>query len=84
MTNGQKVSEHKFGARIAIIVAIVSFSLYVINMLIGKGNIVYGWELFHIGDIGEFLIMFVASIAFIVAALFREADWKANPETNNN
>jgi hypothetical protein len=84
MTNGQKVSEHKFGARVAIIVAIVSFSLYVINMLIGKGNIVYGWELFHIGDIGEFLIMFVASIAFIVAALFREADWKANPETNNN
>lgn len=84
MTNGQNISEHKFGARIAIIVATVSFSLYVINMLIGKGNIVYGWELFHIGDIGEFLIMFVASIAFIVAALFREADWKANPETNNN
>ena len=84
MTNGQTISEHKFGARVAIIVAIVSFSLYVINMLIGKGNIVYGWELFHIGDIGEFLIMFVASIAFIVAALFREADWKANPETNNN
>ncbi len=84
MTNGQKKADHKLGSRIAIIVATVSFSLYVINMLIGKGNIVYGWEMFHIGDIGEFLMMFVASIAFIVAALFREADWKATPETNNN
>jgi len=84
MTNGQTISEHKSGARVAIIVATVSFSLYVINMLIGKGNIVYGWEMFHIGDIGEFFMMFVASIAFIVAALFREADWKSNPETNNN
>jgi hypothetical protein len=84
MTNGQNISEHKFGARIAIIVATVSFSLYVINMLIGKANIVYGKEMFHIGDIGEFLIMFVASIAFIVAALFQEADWNAHTETNNN
>ena len=38
MTNGQNHSDHKFGARIAIIVAIVSFSLYVVNMLIGKGK----------------------------------------------
>ena len=84
MTNGQNISEHKFGARIAIIVATVSFSLYVINMLIGKANIVYGKEMFHIGDIGEFLMMFVASIAFIVAALFQEANYKANLGTNNN
>jgi len=84
MTNGQNISEHKLGARIAIIVAIVSFSLYVVNMLIGKAIIVYEWEMFHIGDIGEFLIMFVASIAFIVASLFREADWKSTPDNNNN
>ncbi len=84
MTNGQKISDHKFGARIAIIVATVSFSLYVINMLIGKANIVYGWEMIHIGDIGEFLIMFIASIAFIVACLFQEADWKSKPDLNNN
>ena len=84
MTNGQNSSEHKFGSRIAIIVATVSFSLYAINMLVGKANIVYGKEMFHIGDIGEVLMMFVASIAFIVAALFQEADYKANLETNNN
>ncbi len=84
MTKGQNSTDHKLGARIAIIVAIVSFSLYVVNMLIGKANIVYGKQMFHIGDIGEFLIMFVASIAFIVAALFQEADYKANLETNNN
>ena len=36
MTNGQKKADHKLGSRIAIIVATVSFSLYVINMLIGK------------------------------------------------
>ena len=84
MTNGQNHSDHKLGSRIAIIVAIVSFSLYVINMLIGKANIVYGKDMFHIGDIGEFLIMLAASIAFIVAALFKEADYKANLKTNNN
>ena len=84
MTKGQNSTDHKLGARIAIIVAIVSFSLYVVNMLIGKANIVYGKEMFHIGDIGEFFMMFIASIAFIVAALFQEADYKANLETNNN
>jgi hypothetical protein len=84
MTNGSHHTDHKLGARIAIIVAIVSFTLYLVNMLIGKANIVYGKEMFHIGDIGEFLMMFVASIAFIVAALFQEADYKANLETNNN
>jgi hypothetical protein len=84
MTNGQSTSDHKFGAWIAVIVATVSFSLYVVNMLIGKANIVYQWEIPHIGDIGEFLIMFIASIAFIVACLFKEADWKSNPDVNNN
>jgi len=84
MTNGQNHTDHKLGSRIAIIVAILSFSLYVVNMLIGKANIVYGKQMFHIGDIGEFFMMFVASIAFIVAALFQETDYKANLETNNN
>ena len=84
MTHGQNHSDHKLGSRIAIIVAILSFSLYVVNMLIGKVNIVYGKQMFHIGDIGEFFMMFVASIAFIVAALFQEVDYKANLETNNN
>jgi len=84
MTNGQNHTDHKLGSRIAIIVAILSFSLYVVNMLIGKANIVYGKQMFHIGDIGEFFMMLVASIAFIVAALFQETDYKANLETNNN
>jgi len=84
MTNETNTSDHRFGARIAIIVAAVAFSLYVVNMLIGKVNIVYEKQIFHIGDIGEFLIMFVASIAFIVAALFREADWKSNSQTKTN
>jgi len=85
MANAQNKSDHDFGARVAIIVAAVSFIIYLANMLIGKVNIVYGMKMFHIGDIGEFLIMFVASIAFIVAALFKEADWKTkSPDTNNN
>ena len=84
MTNGQNHTDHKLGSRIAIIVAILSFSLYVVNMLIGKANIVYGKQMFHIGDIGEVFMMLVASIAFIVAALYQEADYKTNLETNNN
>lgn len=84
MTNERSKTVQTFGTRITIAVAIVSFGLYLLNVLIGKAIIVYGWEVFHFGNIGEFLILLIASVAFIVAALFQEAAWKSNPEPDKN
>ncbi len=84
MKNGQQNKDFTTGARIAVIVAAVSFSLYLINVLIGKATIVYGWKIFHFGNVGEFLILLAASISFIAAALIREAVWKSNLEPDKN
>ena len=80
MKNGQQNKDFTTGARIAVTVAAVSFSLYLINVLIGKAAIVYGWKIFHFGNVGEFMILLAASISFIAAALIREAAWKSNLE----
>lgn len=66
--------------RIAIIISALSFGIYVLNVLIGKANIVYGVEIFHFGNVGEFLILLVASVAFIAVALYEEATSKSTPE----
>ena len=79
MTNETGNTDFKLGIRIAIILAAVSFGLYVLNVLIGKAIIVYGWKAFHLGSIGEFLILLIASIAFIAAALLKEAASKSKP-----
>ena len=78
MRNGRQHTDFTVGARIAIIVAAVSFGLYLLNVLIGKATIVYGWKIFFFGNVGEFLILLVAAISFIAAALLREAVRKLN------
>lgn len=74
----------KFGnkrlTRIAIIISALSFGTYVLNVLIGKANIVYGLKMFHLGNVGEFLILLVASVAFIAVALYEEATSKSTME----
>jgi hypothetical protein len=83
MPTKQTNSASKKGSRIAVLLASISFGVYVLNVLAGKANIVYGWELFHLGNIGEFLTLLFSSTAFIAAALYQEAAWKSNPETNS-
>ena len=72
MTSNQKKTSFTRGERIALILFTVLFGLYMLNVVIGKITIVFGWKAYHIGDVGEFLILLAASIAFIVAALHRE------------
>lgn len=71
----------KFGntqlTRIAITLSAVSFGLYVLNVLIGKVNNVYGLKVFHLGNVGEFLLLLVASVTFIAVALYHEAAYKS-------
>jgi len=84
MTIEQHNTDSTKGARVAITLAVVFFGLYIANVLIGKATIVYGWKIFHFGNVGEFLIMLAASIAFIAAALIREAAAKSPPEPDKN
>ena len=76
MTKEQGNTGFTRGERIAVTVFAVFFGLYVLNVVLGKATIVFGWETYHIGNVGEFLTLMAASIAFIVAALHREAGMK--------
>lgn len=73
MTNKQVDTGFTRGERIAVTLFAVFFGLYVLNVLLGKATIVFGWKTYHMGNVGEFLVLLAASVAFIVAALHREA-----------
>ena len=73
MTDEQQNDNNNKIGRIAVVFFAIFFGLYILNVLIGKAKIVFGWEVFHIGNVGEFLILLSASVAFIVAALQSEA-----------
>ena len=60
------------GDRISLIACIVLFALYLINVLLGKINILYGLNLPHLGVVAEFLMLFGTCILLIMAALKRE------------
>ena len=67
------------GERLTLIVFAISVALYLINILLGKASIQWGWDVFYLGNISEFLLLLVASVAFVAAALHRES----NTEQNN-
>lgn len=78
MTKEQDTAALSRGDRIAVTLFVFFFGLYILNVLLGKATIVFGWKTYHIGNVGEFLMLFAASVAFIVAALHREAVRKLN------
>ena len=78
MTNEKSNAKESLLSRSSLILSIFFFGLYIANVLIGKANIVYKWEIFHFGNVGEFLILLSASIAFIVCALRKESVSKRN------
>ena len=51
----------------------VLFALYFFNVLLGKAHISYGLNVPHLGNVAEFLLLFLASISLVVAALKKEA-----------
>lgn len=67
--------------RIPLMACIALFTLFFVNLFIGKANIHYELNLPHMGNLAEFLLMAAASTLLIVAALEREA---AENEHNNN
>ena len=58
--------------RLMLMLFAFSFGLYVINVLLGKASIHWGWNTFYLGNVGEFILLLVASITLIAAALHRE------------
>ena len=61
------------GGKGALITCFVLFSLYFINVLLGKMAVSYGLNLPHLGSVAEFLLLSVACVLLIVAALKRES-----------
>ena len=56
----------------ALVTCFVFFTVYFLNVLIGKINISYNLKLPHIGNVAEFLLLFGACVLLIIAALKRE------------
>lgn len=49
------------------------FALFVLNILLGKARVQFGWNLpFLLGDVPEFLLLLVAAVFLMLAALARE------------
>ena len=80
MENKQKKSYSTKGSKIAVILSIISFAIYFLNVVAGKANILYELNLFRVGSIAECLILLFSSTTFIVAALLQEAAWKSTHE----
>ncbi len=64
------------GERMALFVFVITLALYFLNVILGKASIQWGWDVFYLGSISEFLLLLATSISFVVVALHREA--KAN------
>lgn len=79
-----KCKEHIYstGERAALYIFWFSSSLFVLNILIGKASILWNWNLFKLGNVGEFLLLLIASISVVAAALHREAAENENRETH--
>lgn len=61
-----------------LIIAVVIFVIYIANVVLGAT----GGSAF-VGDVGEMLLLFAASIAFVIAVLKREAAEKAEKNKDN-
>jgi hypothetical protein len=56
-----------------LVVFFVLLALFILNILLGKASIQFGWDLpFLLGDVPEFLLLLVAAMFLMIAALGRE------------
>ena len=82
MKKNEKASQYSTSERLSLLIFVIASGLYILNVLIGKASILWGWKVFHLGNVGEFLLLLVASISLIAAALHREAAEGSEQETN--
>ena len=73
------------GEKLPCITFFLLFAIYFVNVLVGKAKVSYGLNLPHLGNVAEFLLLFVACVALIVAALKKEAaENKSSNETKGD
>lgn len=72
-------SKARWRGRIFLMISAIFFALYLANVLVGKWAIMSGsTNPFDIGDVAEFLLLFLASVNFVIAILqFEIAEGKA-------
>ena len=66
------MSAHNPG-RPAYVLAALLLCAYGVNVLVGKGIALFGWQLPHAGDVAEFLCVLAAMVLFVTGLLLNEA-----------
>lgn len=68
-------------ARRTLALFLIAFSVFVVNVLLGKAEVALGWNIpYRFSDVGAFLSLFAAAGFFTIAALTREAVVTASKE----
>lgn len=55
-----------------LIVSSILFGIFVLNILLGKTALVFQWQVPTFNDVGEFLILFISVIFFVVYTLYKK------------
>ncbi len=69
----EKNGSYTITERVTLLIFIISLGLYFLNILLGKASVQWGWKVFYLGNISEFLLLLIASISFVLAALHSES-----------
>jgi hypothetical protein len=59
--------------RPAYTVAALLLAAYAANVVVGKGDVSFGWNLPHASDTTEFVVVLTAMIAFVIGLLRNES-----------
>lgn len=66
--------DSRWARRISGGLTLLSFTLYLGNVLQGKAHVAFGWQpLFLFGDVGEFLLLLLSAVLFTITILLLEA-----------
>ena len=67
-----------------LVVFYVLFLVFAIDVLLGKANIQFGWNVpYLLGDVPEFLLLLVVAVFLTLAALGRERDRSGDNQSNH-
>ena len=86
MADNQEQTAQVRDGRKLLLISFLTLALYLANVLIRKANIHFNWKIFSLGNVAEFLLLFLASTFLIIAAMQRSAglDKKEAASKNRN
>ena len=81
--DSMRVPKARRRGQVALAIFFAGFSLFVLNVLLGKASIVFDWQNVPLlGDVPEFLLLLAAVTVFVVAFLQRESAEESNETAN--